>query len=385
MKQGVYDYLLKDIGYMYVLPKVVQQALEKHILQRKLFESEKKYQSLFDSIRDFISVQDKDLTITLANKVAAEMSNTPITQLIGQKCYERYFHRLTPCENCPVLKTFQSRNPAYLEKGDGYEIYNIRSHPILGLNNELTYVVEIGQVVTEQRRLEKQLIQSDKLATIGLLSSGIAHEIRNPLNIIETARYYISDTFGTGNPELVDKLDIIHKNVMRASTIINNLLEFSRPSNDTKEIINVNQTIDKTLSLIGKELVSKNINLRKEYHEIPKIYFNLDALKQVLLNIIINAIQAMRNGGELTIKTTLNGNYKINIQIKDTGCGISEKNLPHIFSPFFTTKEVGEGTGLGLYISHAAIQREGGEILVESQENVGSEFTILIPINSSNN
>ncbi|MBN2009225.1 response regulator [candidate division KSB1 bacterium] len=380
MKKGAHDYIVKDKGYMYVLPRVIIQTLEKYALQMKLFESERKYQTLFDSFKDVISVQDHDLTITLANDIAAQMSRTPVDKLVGEKCYEKYFDRTKPCEDCPVLKTFKTGQIHHLEKTHNKEIFSIRSHPIFDIHGKLINVIEVGQIITEQKRLEKQIIQSEKLATIGLLSSGIAHELRNPLNIIETARYFISDTYGDTVSGLNDKLEIIHKNVTRASTIINNLLEFSRQSDVEREAIDIHTLIDKTLSLIGKELVSKNIDLNKSYEKIPPVFFNLDSLKQVLLNIIINAIQAMPNGGILGIRTQQNKDNTVSVEIQDTGSGIAQKDLPHIFSPFFTTKEVGVGTGLGLYISHTIMQREGGEILVESEEGVGSTFIIKLPV-----
>lgn len=379
MKQGAYDYIIKDKGYMYILPKVIQKAIEKHELEAKLSESERKYQSLFNSIRDFISVQDRDLNITLANKVATSLSGDTVENLINQKCYAKYFQRHAPCEKCPVLETFKTKQPASLEITHKNEIYNIRSHPIFDAKNELVNVIEIGHIVTGQRRFENQLIRSEKLATIGLLSAGIAHELRNPLNIIETARYFISDIYGAENPELQEKLDMIKKNVARASTIINDLLEFSHKSRNSSRSIDINSMIDKILSLICKQLISRDINVIRDYKEIPKVEFSFESLNQVLLNIIVNAIQAMPDGGDLSICTELNDQNEVWIKIRDTGCGISAENMNHIFDPFFTTKEVGDGSGLGLYIAHSIMTREGGKIDVESKEGAGSTFVLILP------
>ncbi len=379
MKHGAYDYIIKDKGYMYILPKVIQKAIEKHELEIKLSESERKYQSLFNSIRDLISVQDRNLTITLANKVAADLSGDTVENLIDQKCYKKYFQRNAPCENCPVLETYNTRQPAFLEITHKDEIYNIRSHPIFDRNNELMNVIEIGHIVTEQRKFENQLIRSEKLATIGLLSAGVAHELRNPLNIIETARYFISDIYGSENPELQDKLAMIKKNVARASTIINDLLEFSHKSRNSNRLIEINKTIDKILSLIGKQLISRDVNVIRDYQEIPKVAFSFESLTQVLLNIIVNAVQAMPGGGDLIIRTELSNQNEVQIRIRDSGCGISTEHINHIFDPFFTTKDVGDGSGLGLYIVHSIMSREGGKIDVESKEGAGSTFILMLP------
>ncbi|MBD3288282.1 response regulator [candidate division KSB1 bacterium] len=382
MKHGAYDYIIKDKGYMYILPKVIQKAIEKHELELKLSESERKFQSLFDSISDFISVQNNDLKILLANKVASKLSGCSPAELIHQKCYAKYFDRDAPCKNCPVLETFKTGKPAFAEISHNNEIYQIRSQPIFNRKNELRNVVEIGQVVTEQRKLVNQLIRSEKLATIGLLSAGIAHELRNPLNIIETARYFISDLYGEENPELREKLDIIKKNVSRASAIINDLVELSHKSSNSKRMIDINKIIDKILSLIGKQLISKNINVIRDYKEIPQISFNSESLNQVLLNIIVNAIQAMPTGGELIIRTELNDHSDVQIKVIDSGCGISADDMNHIFDPFFTTKEVGDGAGLGLYIAHSIMTREGAKIDVESEKGFGSTFILTLPINN---
>ncbi|MDZ7260741.1 MAG: PAS domain S-box protein [candidate division KSB1 bacterium] len=373
-----------DFGRFQVIQKIVRDIHEKKKLEQQILESKKRLQALFDGITDMISVQDREFHIVMANKKIANMCNTRPEKLIGKRCFEVYFQLEAPCEDCPTAATFQSKKPEFCERIYNGEIYHLWTYPMFGLDGKLDCVIEYGQIVTEQKRLEKQLIQAEKLATIGILSSGIAHELRNPLNIIEAARYYIQDCIGNQNPQITEKLETIKKHVRRASTIINNLLEFSRPAELEREYIDINQLIDSTIALIEKELSSKNITLVKNYQNIPRAYFGLDSIKQVLLNIIINAIQAMPQGGQLQIKTNPLPEKWIEIHISDTGCGIPKKNLPHIFSPFFTTKKVGEGTGLGLYISHSIIKREGGEITVESQEGVGTTFTIRLPMAPAN-
>ena len=142
----------------------------------------------------------------------------------------------------------------------------------------------------------------------------------------------------------------------------------------------MNRLIDSTLSLIEKELSSKSIEVVRNYSEIPPALFSLDSLKQVFLNIILNAIQAMPNGGRLTISTRLSPESgDIEVAFSDTGHGIPEEALPHVFSPFYTTKPAGEGTGLGMYISHTIIRREGGDISVESKLGHGTTFTVRLP------
>nr|HPI73230.1 ATP-binding protein [bacterium] len=223
-------------------------------------------------------------------------------------------------------------------------------------------------------------IKSEKLATIGLLSSGIAHELRNPLNVIETARYSIEDQLNHKYADLDQKLDIIKKNIRRASQIIENLLQFSKHSMYERERIDVEKLVDTTLSLLEKEIAVRNIQCEKKFENVSMAFFSLDSLKQVFLNIIYNAVQAMPNGGVLRISTRKQAEPNwIVMDFTDTGVGISNENLKHIFTPFFSTKQHSGGTGLGLYLSYSIVKREGGDVQVKSREGVGTTFTVKLP------
>jgi PAS domain S-box-containing protein len=364
--------------YKYILG-IIRNITEKKHLQSLILNSKKRLQATFDGITDIIYQVNRDFEIIMANKKFAEICGTQPEKLIGKKCYESFYNCKTICDECPARVTFETREPKYLEKTVNDQIYENWSYPIFSESGEIESVAIYCKNVTEKKILEKTLIQSEKLATIGLLSSGIAHELRNPLNIIETARYYIQEFSNELKPDAKGKLDIIGRNVQRASKIINNLLEFSRQSEHEREQINLNKLIESTIALIGKELTAKKVEFFFESSGDYCTYFSVDSLKQVLLNIIINAIQAMPNGGKLAIEIGQANEKWIDIKITDTGTGIPEEILPHIFSPFFTTKEVGVGTGLGLYIAHIMIRRDGGEIKVKSKVGRGTTFTISLP------
>ncbi len=369
----------------YAILGIAKDVTEILQLHRMIQESKSKLQTLFDSITDYIVVLDRQKSIVMANRKVATLKNTTSDRVLGLKCYNLYSEDPHYCDDCVVEKTFQSAQPEYMECGRGDRIHQVWTYPMFNLEGELEFVIEYSRDVTEQKNIERKLIQAEKLATIGLLASGVAHELRNPLNIIETARYYIQDVLKNENPDLQAKLQIINRNVHRASNIINNLLEFSRPSTQAREQIDVNLIIDKTLSLIEKDLRSQNITVNKQYHEIPLTFLNMDSLKQVFLNIIINAIQAMPDGGDLTIATGLQEEHWIQIKFTDTGYGIAKEHLSSIFTPFFTTKDMGQGTGLGMYVSHSIIKREGGDILIESVEGKGTTFKVLLPIKADQN
>ncbi len=233
--------------------------------------------------------------------------------------------------------------------------------------------------MSEKHHLERAVIQAEKLASVGLLASGIAHELRNPLNIIETARYYLETFLEKPNSDILAKLNIIGKNVKRSSGIINNLLEFARPATKDREVVSLKSLVENTVSLLGKELMAKNIELKLSLSDDCSTDFSKDTLKQVLLNLVINATQAMPKGGKLGIVTKRKKSGWIVMSISDTGVGIAKEHLLSIFTPFFTTKKGGEGTGLGLYIAHTLIEREGGKITVVSNKNSGTTFTVSVP------
>ena len=374
-----FNHLVQNGSTHYILG-IAKDLTKTMKLYRLIQESKNKLQTLFDSITDYIVVLDKDKKIVMANKKVASLHNTTPDRILGKKCTSLYSDSSVECKGCIVEKTWQTSNPEFMERTHDKRIYQMWTYPMFNLERELEYVIEYSRDVTDQKNIERTLIQSEKLATIGLLASGIAHELRNPLNIIETARFYIQDVLENDNPDLQAKLQIIKRNVVRSSNIINNLLEFSQHSRTDHEQIDVNQNIDKTLSLIEKDLLSQNIVVIKKYEKIPKALLNIDSLKQVFLNIIINAIHAMPSGGELTIHTELIDEKWIQVKFNDTGIGISKENLSNIFTPFFTTKEMGKGTGLGMYVSHSIIKREGGDIFVDSVVNEGTSFTVQFPL-----
>ncbi len=379
MRDGAHDYIIKEGDYLKFLHKTIRHAYEKAQLQKQILTSKLRLQALFDGIQDFISVQDRDFNVVMVNRKFAEWVNADPESLVGRKCYEAYFQRSEPCESCPVKRTFDRLEKDFLEMKHDNDVFHIWSYPMTGLDGNLDYAIEHLRLVTDQKRMEEQLIQNDKLVTLGILSSGIAHEIRNPLNIIEAARYYLSEVIPPEETDKHEKLMIIRKNVYRASRIINNLLEFSRRKEMDAQEVDVNTILDKTLALIEKEMRVRDIEVVREFEPGLITFFDPDGLRQISLNLILNAIQAMPEGGTLHLRTHRDASGNICLEVEDTGVGIPPENLKNLFTPFFTTKPIGEGTGLGLYIVHAIVSRNGGEIQVESEVGKGTLFRILLP------
>ncbi len=235
--------------------------------------------------------------------------------------------------------------------------------------------------------LDERLLQSHKLAAIGELSAGIAHEINNPLAIIrqeaEWMQLLLKKLGGADKKELEELQGSIHQIVQqvdRCTEITRNLLDFARKRDPVIQAVEVNRVIEDMTRLVEKEAKHNNISIVRQYDQaLPVIYSDAPQLRQVILNFLTNATQAIGKDGLVTIATRLSGDDGVDIVISDTGCGIPEANLGKIFDPFFTTKPPGRGTGLGLSICHGIIQRLGGRIAVKSQVGQGTEFTITLP------
>lgn len=233
--------------------------------------------------------------------------------------------------------------------------------------------------VSERKRLESQLIQSEKMAAIGQLAAGIAHEIRNPLGIIMNALYDLSEIVDTDNPDVLEDLHIAKEEIARAQDIIKNLLEFSRESGTEMEEVNLNDLLRKTLQLMGKYLQTNSVKVATAFGKVGTCTANQNALRQVFLNLITNAVQAMPQGGVLRVRTQRDADKRVLIEFSDTGVGIPEDHLHRVFDPFFTTKEPGQGTGLGLSVVHSVIKRYQGNITVRSKMGEGTSFLIELP------
>lgn len=235
--------------------------------------------------------------------------------------------------------------------------------------------------VTEQKTLEQQVIHAEKLAAIGQLTAGLAHEMGTPLNIISGRAEYLLSDFPSDDPRL-ESLNVIIHQTERMVQLINNLLEFSRPQKVHYARLDVCEVIDGVLTLLETQLGKSKILVDVQCPpEMPHIEADYHQLQQVFLNLILNSVQAMPKGGRIDLKLEPNSDGRtVKAVVSDTGVGISEENLPRIFEPFFTTKDSGQGTGLGLAIVAKIIGDHGGTIGVASPPGKGASFTLTLPL-----
>jgi len=249
-------------------------------------------------------------------------------------------------------------------------------------DDEMGSVIKaINTMAEELGKREKEIVQSKRLASIGVLVAGVAHELNNPLNNISMIAQTYQDVYNQlSREERIDFMSRIEEQTDRLRLIIKNLLDFSRPKEPHLAQVEPNQVIQKTLELVHNMLDVSNIRTKLELADVlPDFYIDEHQIQQVLVNITTNAIQAMASGGLLTIRSRyLENEDEVEFEIRDTGKGIPAEYLEHIFDPFFTTKEEG-GTGLGLWVSYGIIKQHHGNIRVESSVDSGTVFYITLP------
>ena len=238
--------------------------------------------------------------------------------------------------------------------------------------------------VTEMRRMDKYLAQTEKLASIGQLAAGVAHEINNPLGVIQCYANLIAKS-EPSDAQLLEDVGVIRKHTDQCRSVVEALLNFSRAAEPRKNKTDINACIDEVVSVLDIQFLKENYTIKRRLDStLPPVTVDGNRIKQVLMNLLINASQAMPDGGEIDVSTALtHGGDKLTIRITDSGQGISRENLPKIFDPFFTTKGPEKGTGLGLSVSYGIVQQHGGQIIVESAPGHGATFTIRLPIENT--
>ncbi len=351
--------------------------------EESLLEQEASYRHAIDHAAACIFMAEaSDGRIFAANKVAERMLGFTEAALAGRPVVELY----PPVEReraASLLRSAQvqghaSRDDLHLLTRSGQTIRVFVTAGFIEYADR--HWVQLMCVdISDRERLESKLMQSEKMAAIGQLAAGIAHELRNPLAIVMNALYDVRQVLGTAPAEVLEDLHIAEEEISRAQAIIKNLLEFSRESGADIERVDVNDLLSRTVQLLQKYLQNAGVRVSADLGEIPPCIGNANAMRQILLNLITNAVQAMPRGGELFLRTGRANGDRVRLEVRDTGVGIPPAHLHDIFNPFYTTKAPGQGTGLGLSVVHSILQRYRGEIRVTSEVGAGTTFTIELP------
>lgn len=383
---------LIQYGNKKLVQGIFRDIREREIFEQQIIESRLRFRTLFDSINDYVSLHDPDCVIRMANLSLAKMMNLPVRELMGKKCEDVYRCKYNR-DNCPVIRATESRKMEFSELTSGGRVFQVWAHPMFNNRGEFEGVIQQRRDITEQKIMETEIFQLKKIAELGNMVRGIAHELRNPINNINIALYLLkkaaSQGFKPRSSVNVDSyLSQIRDSIERASNIINNILDFSRPSKTEIESININSLIEQILVLIGADIAGRNIKVTKKLHDPEAaIEGNLNIVRQIFLNLIANSMQAMKENGELIIETAQVGDCGLDsgcgcgcivVKISDNGVGIEAENLKNLFKPFWTTKE--GGTGLGLYLIKKGVEKHKGKIDVRSEKGKGTTFTVELPV-----
>ncbi len=377
-------------------------ALENARLYRSLAEKAREYERLKDYNENIVeSLHVGILAVDLEDRV--ESWNTQLELVFGisrQQAIGRKLNQLLPAslvETCHEVReetgvhniyqfTLRAREfpgqfrPAEDSPDAGRErTLNIAIAPLIAKNFDPIGRLIILDDVTERTELEQQLVQADKLSSIGLLAAGVAHEVNTPLAVISSYAQMLANQ-GQGAAANEKILQRITEQTFRASEIVNSLLSFSRTSSSELAALDLNSTVEDTIALVEPQIRKAGIRIEKRLEAaLPEVQGVANKLQQVLLNLLMNARDAMPEGGSLTVETRAE-NGVASIEVIDTGVGISPDKLGRIFDPFFTTKGPKRGTGLGLAVSYGIVREHGGQLRVDSAPGEGSRFTIELPV-----
>lgn len=311
------------------------------------------------------------------------MSGVPAEQAIGCRLQELFPNLIKEGVIERITQVLKSGTKAKLRllhrQLDGTNRFQKRRLTPLRDGHEVSGVVVIVEDITEFKRLLDQTIQNEKLAEVGRLSAGIAHEINNPLAMVAYATELLKREKPLSNfqDEMLEKIEM---EVERLKSLTGGLLSFSSSRQTQNRLVNLNDLINEVLKLLRFELQRKSIQLDTDFSEIPVISADPNTIKQVIINLVMNAAHAMQGQGKIVLTTSLNSKGLLELQVRDDGPGIAPELQEQVFAPFFTTKPEGEGTGLGLYICQNIIRGHGGSITMQSQLDKGTTFRICLPV-----
>ena len=347
---------------------------------REIEETKQYLENLLENANDVIYTLDLDQQFTYVNsKVNAwgyrkdDLIGRPYLSLLSRR------HRGRRLKNTLDIGAKQVYEVEVVTRLGEARAVMVSVSPLQGADGEILGVLGIARDMTETKKLERQIRNAEKLASIGQLAAGVAHEINNPLGGILNCLYNLRK--GALSPARQEEYwASMEHGVRRVQKIVRQLLDFSQQHEPAFSPADINRIVDQVLGLTTHLFVPNRIRLETfPTNDLPSVMVDRHMIEQVLMNLILNAVQAMKHGGVLTIRTSAAEGI-CRVEVKDTGSGIPASVLPRVFDPFFTTKGEGEGTGLGLSVNLGIVERHGGKILVESEVGKGTTFTLCLPV-----
>lgn len=366
---------------------LMDDITERERLGEEARRAERYLASLVECAGDLVASLDRDGRIVSWNRAAEALSGRAAQSVSRRRLVDLCVPQEAPALSRLLAQLADGASGAEVEAAllNGATAVPVawRGAPMHDDHGNVVAFVVVGRDLTERRRLEAQLIQSAKSASLGVMAGGIAHEIRNPLGIITAAAHLLEEE-PCSNAFHSECAVRIERAVQRAATIIEDLLTFARPNQSPPGLIDLNDLIEDALALLSHQPAMRRISLIRELRtDLPPILGRQGLLQQVVTNILLNACQAMPDGGTLRVATQFSTDGGVQMLFQDSGRGIAPDVLPHIFDPFFTTMPAGQSTGLGLAICTSIVAQHNGSMSVDSAVDRGTTFVVRLPAESA--
>ena len=396
MKEGVFDYINRSAECAKAFPFVVNRAIEGHglmlekvRLQKELIETKNFLESIVEKAGDAISVVDLEGNVLYWNEGAERIYGYKKDEVLGKKLCDFLYSRdatlraeeeklmeglMAQVREGKVVANVEVKR----QTKEGKEIItSMTISPLRDAEGRIIGASRICKDITELKKTEERLILAERLSSLGELTAGVAHELRNPLAGLKINTQILSRKKDL--PEMEKKLlNSTQEGIEKIQKLVDDMLHFARPKASHFKEEEINEVVEKSLAILQTKLKKGNISsIFEQGRDLPRVRIDIHQIQQVLINLMLNALQSMEKGGTLTVRTFLKNGDGVAIELRDTGIGIPKSHLKKIFDPFFTTKS--EGTGLGLSISAKILENHGATIDVVSEEGKGSAFTIFFP------
>lgn len=376
------------------LARALAVAIENARLFENVSRAEREWEQTFNAIRDAIAITGPDYRIVRVNQAFLDLFDLSENQVIGKRCCSIFYGAAgpTPRFRCHQIMQSGQTTPVEVDNLVISGTYHISLFPLYDEEGNFRGLIHSVRDVSEQRAMRDVMARNDRLVAMGRLAASVAHEINNPLFSIRNCLALLDDVVPTDTPAN-SFLNLAKSELDRMARSVRNLLDFVSPGEEPRALVNLNRILERAIFLTGKQMDYAHVSVIRNFApELPALLASADQLTQVAINLILNAIEAMPQGGQVEITTRpgpqrddvaiASGRLVDTVQmiISDTGCGIAPEHLEVIFEPFFSTKEEVKEVGLGLAISQSIIQRHHGTMEVESEVDEGSTFTITLPL-----
>ncbi len=367
-----------DMKLIIALTSLAAMSIENAVYFEAVARSKEVWEGTFDAITDSVAILDRNYQLLKLNK-AYDALGLPATRevLLHQTCYRAFYQRETICPDCPVTETLANGKPAYAEKAIGGKIFRQWTYPMLDEAGRTASVVMYTRDVTNLKKLQERLTQSERMASIGQIAAGVAHEIRNPLSSIVTAVDVLSSGGSTAKEDFFTLTEVIRVEANRLNDIITEFLLYAAPQPPVFSANRLNEIVAEVIRMMGSAAEKQNVEIVTELDPAVGLSsFDGDKIKQVIWNLGLNGIEAMTSGGRLTVATRRIDDAQ-ELRVRDDGHGIGVEYRRKIFDPFFTTKA--RGTGLGLSVVSRIVEGHRGTIDLTAAPGGGTEFVVTLP------